>query len=99
MTGVQTCALPICRRALLAGLVLGDDRDQPAVLRDAFSAVGLTHLLAVSGQNVAFVLAAAGPLLRRLRLGPRLAAVLVLLAFFALVTRFEPSVLRAAVME
>ena len=28
---------------------------------------GLTHLLAVSGENVAFVLAVAGPLLRRLR--------------------------------
>jgi len=86
------------RRALLAGLVLGDDRDQPAVLRDAFTTVGLTHLLAVSGQNVAFVLAAAGPMLRRFRLWPRLATVLGLLAFFALVTRFEPSVLRAAVM-
>jgi len=78
--------------------VLGDDRDQPPELDQAFKRAGLTHLLAVSGQNVAFVLAVAGPLLRRLRLRPRLVASLVVLGFFALVTRFEPSVLRAVAM-
>jgi competence protein ComEC len=46
-------------RSLLLGLTVGDDREQPAGLTDAFRASGLTHLLAVSGQNVAFVLAAA----------------------------------------
>lgn len=91
-------SLPEDQRALLSGLVLGDDRAQPPVLRHAFDAVGLSHLLAVSGQNVAFVLAAAGPLLRRFRLGTRWVVILVLLVFFATVTRFEPSVLRAVAM-
>ena len=91
-------SLPAERRALLVGLVLGDDRDQPPELDEAFERAGLTHLLAVSGQNVAFVLAVAAPLLGRLRLRPRLAASLAVLAFFALVTRFEPSVLRAVAM-
>ncbi|MFN0028962.1 MAG: ComEC/Rec2 family competence protein [Acidimicrobiales bacterium] len=91
-------SLPDDQRALLSGLVLGDDRAQPPVLRHAFDAVGLSHLLAVSGQNVAFVLAAAGPLLRRMRLGSRWVAIVVLLVFFATVTRFEPSVLRAVAM-
>ena len=59
-------------RSLFTGLVIGDDREQPADLADAFRGAGLTHLLAVSGQNVAFALALAGPLLRRLRLWPRL---------------------------
>ena len=36
---------------------------------DAYRAAGLSHLLAVSGANVAFVLALAGPLLRRCSLG------------------------------
>ena len=48
-------------RSLFTGLVLGDDRHQPADLADAFRGAGLTHLLAVSGQNVAFALALAGP--------------------------------------
>jgi competence protein ComEC len=83
-------------RALLAGLVLGDDRAQPPELTADFRASGLTHLLAVSGQNVAFVLVVAGPVLRRLRLWPRFVCGVAVIAAFALVTRFEPSVLRAA---
>lgn len=85
-------------RGLYAGLLLGDQRDQSPVVADAFVGSGLSHLLAVSGQNVAFVLVVAGPLLRRMRLGSRLVATLAILAFFALVTRFEPSVLRATTM-
>jgi ComEC/Rec2-related protein len=54
--------------------------------------------LAVSGQNVAFVLVLAGPLARRLRLWPRLGTTLAVVAMFGLVTRFEPSVLRAGAM-
>jgi competence protein ComEC len=38
--------------SLLAGLTLGDDRDQPADMTDAFRAAGLTHVLAVSGKIV-----------------------------------------------
>jgi competence protein ComEC len=85
-------------RSLLTGLVIGDDRAQPLVLADDFQGAGLTHLLAVSGQNVAFVLALAAPVLRRLRLWPRLLLALALIGLFATVTRFEPSVLRASVM-
>ncbi|MFO7279997.1 MAG: DNA polymerase III subunit delta [Thermoanaerobacterales bacterium] len=90
--------LPARQRSLLAGVTLGDDRHQPPDLADAFAAAGLTHLLAVSGQNVAFVLVVAGPVLARLRFGPRLGATLAVLAMFALVTRAEPSVLRATAM-
>lgn len=87
------------RRALFTGMVYGDDRGQRPEVADDFRGAGLTHLLAVSGQNVAFVLVLAGPALRRLRLGPpRWAATVALLGFFALATRFEPSVLRAVTM-
>ncbi|MFL6207193.1 MAG: ComEC/Rec2 family competence protein, partial [Acidimicrobiales bacterium] len=85
-------------RSLYTGLVIGDDRDQPADLADAFRGAGLTHLLAVSGQNVAFALALAGPVLRRLRLWPRLVATLAVIGLFGVMTRFEPSVLRASAM-
>jgi competence protein ComEC len=89
-------SLPDRHRSLLAGLTLGDDRGQPAELTADFRASGLTHLLAVSGQNLVFVLAVAGPVLRRLRLWPRFAAAVALVASFAFLTRFEPSVVRAA---
>ncbi len=86
------------QRSLYLGLVLGDDRDQPLSMTDDFRGSGLSHLLAVSGQNVAFVLALALPLLRRLSITGRAAAVLVLLGLFVVVTRAEPSVLRAVAM-
>jgi competence protein ComEC len=84
--------------ALLTGILFGDDRAQPPATTDDFRAAGLSHLLAVSGQNVAFVLVVAGVGLGRLGLGSRFLAVLLVLAFFALLTRFEPSVLRATAM-
>ena len=86
------------QRALLTGLVFGDDRGQSDNTADDFRAAGLGHLLAVSGQNVAFVLAAASPLLGRIRFRARVPLTLALLGFFAVLTRFEPSVLRATVM-
>ncbi|MFP3902051.1 MAG: ComEC/Rec2 family competence protein, partial [Acidimicrobiia bacterium] len=90
--------LPARQASLLLGLTLGDVRAQPADMSDAFRAAGLTHILAVSGQNVAFVLVAASPMLTRLRLGARWAATLAVLGGFALLTRCEPSVLRATAM-
>lgn len=45
------------RRALIAGIVLGEDEELAPDLRDRFRASGLYHLLAVSGQNVAYVVA------------------------------------------
>lgn len=81
--------------ALYLGLVVGDDRAQDVVQRSRFRAAGLTHLLAVSGQNVAFVLAAVSPVIRRLGRRSRLGAVALVLIVFAVVTRLEPSVLRA----
>jgi competence protein ComEC len=91
-------SLPDDRRALFAGFVLGDDRGQSVEAIDDFRASGLSHLLVVSGQNVAFVLALASPLLGRLSLGGRLAAAAVVLVLFGFVTRWEPSVLRAEAM-
>ena len=90
--------LPRSARALYLGFVVGDRRGVDAATAARFEASGLTHLLAVSGENVAFVLAAASPLLRRLRLHGRALAAIGVIAFFATVTRFEPSVLRASAM-
>ena len=91
--------LPTTDRALFAGFVLGDGRDQSVLVTDDFRGSGLTHLLVVSGQNVAFTLAVFRPLLGRLRLRGRFVANLSILLVFAAVTRFEPSVLRAAWMS
>jgi competence protein ComEC len=93
-----TRALPPTPRALVAGFLLGDTRGIPSDLTAAYRNSGLSHLLAVSGENLAFVLAVAGPLLRRLRLSARTAVALAIIILFAAMTRFEPSVLRASMM-
>jgi competence protein ComEC len=91
-------ALPGDDGSLFRGLVIGDDRDQPRAMIVRFRASGLSHLTAVSGQNVSYVLAAAGPLLRVLRPWSRWAVTLALIAWFVSLTRFEPSIVRAGVM-
>jgi competence protein ComEC len=90
--------LPEPDGALYRGLVIGDDRDQPRDMVERFRASGLSHLTAVSGQNVAFVLAACGPLLVRMRPVPRWASTVAVIAWFVVLTRVEPSILRAGVM-
>ncbi len=90
--------LPRRQQPLYGGFLLGDDRGQRAEITDDFRGAGLTHLLVVSGQNVAFLFVAAGPLLRRLGWRSRYGFGLALLVGFLFITRFEPSVLRAAAM-
>lgn len=91
-------AMPPPEAALFTGLVLGDDGREPEWLVSAFRQSGLSHLTAVSGQNVGFVVLAALPLLRRLRPWWRWCATVSFIAWFMALTRFEPSVLRAGVM-
>jgi competence protein ComEC len=87
------------RRSVLAGVVLGEDEGLDDELRDRFRASGLYHLLAVSGQNVAYVVA--GMILLAWVLGlPRRAgevAALVAVAGYVLAVGWQPSVVRAGV--
>jgi competence protein ComEC len=93
-----TLDLPATERAVVAGFLVGDTRDAPDAVITEFRASGLSHLLVVSGENVAFVLALAGPVLRRLPRHVRFAGALVVLVLFGTMTRWEPSVLRACAM-
>jgi competence protein ComEC len=87
------------RRAVLAGVVLGDDQGLSDELRRRFRASGLYHLLAVSGQNVALV--AGGALLLAWLAGlPRWLGELGALASiggYVLAVGAQPSVVRAGV--
>jgi competence protein ComEC len=92
--------LPTDERGLLPGLVDGDVSALPDRVRTDFRTTGLTHLVAVSGANVAIVAAAAFGLARALRLGLRSRTLLagVAVVGFVILARPSPSVLRAAVM-
>ncbi|NKZ05032.1 ComEC/Rec2 family competence protein [Actinomadura latina] len=91
---------PPDRRGVLPGMVVGDTSRLDPALAEDFRTAGLTHLLVVSGANLAIVIGAVLGLCRLAGLGRRRAppvAVLAVLAF-VVVARPEPSVLRAAVM-
>jgi len=85
-------------RALFLGLVIGDDRAQPQDMVQRFRDSGLSHLCAVSGQNVAFLLILIRPLTARRHRVVAWAISIVVIAWFVVVTRGEPSIIRASVM-
>jgi competence protein ComEC len=87
------------RRGVVTGVVLGDEQLLSAGLRDRFRASGLYHLLAVSGQNVALVVAGALVLVWLLGLPRRLGqlAAIVAIAGYVLAVGAQPSVVRAGV--
>jgi competence protein ComEC len=85
---------------LLLGLLVGDDSKLDPGLERDFRAAGLSHLLVVSGGNVAMILAPVVAAASLLRL-PRWLRFLVAsaaVAFFTVLTGAEPSVMRAGVM-
>ena len=83
---------------LFTGLVIGDDRDQPPEMLDRFRRTGLSHLTAVSGQNVTLILMAMAPALALIPGRSRSAITVMVIAWFVVITRLEPSILRAGVM-
>lgn len=92
--------LPAREAALLLGLSIGDTARMHPEVEEDFRATGLGHLLAVSGSNVALFLAPVLSLAAAFRLprSLRLVTGAVAVGFFVLLTRWEPSVLRAGAM-
>ncbi len=92
-------ALPEPQASLLTGILLGDDSGLPRALVDDFRATGMTHIIAISGFNIALIIALldrlAAPLL------PRRTGAVVIAAFimiYTLLVGASASVVRAALM-
>ena len=94
-----TASLPPEEAALVGGVVLGADESMPPHLQQVFSRTGTTHILAVSGFNVALVAGAFGTLFGRW-LGARRGALAAAVAIgcYTILVGAEPSAVRAAVM-
>ncbi|WP_235834121.1 ComEC/Rec2 family competence protein [Actinomadura logoneensis] len=87
-------------RGVLPAMVVGDTSRLDPDLAEDFTTAGLSHLLVVSGANLAIVVGAVLALCRMAGLGRRGAPIIAGLAVigFVVVARPDPSVLRAAVM-
>lgn len=87
------------RRAIVLGVVLGEDEGLPPDVQDDFRASGLYHLLAVSGQNVAFLAGGVVGLGWLLRIPRRFRelSILAVIGAYVLAVGWQPSVVRAGV--
>lgn len=87
-------------RALMAGLLIGDTSGLSAMHLGRLRRSGLSHFVAVSGGNVALFLGGLWLVMWPVATRPGIKALvgLVALAVFVVVTRWEPSVLRAALL-
>jgi competence protein ComEC len=92
--------MPDREAALARGFVLGEDEDVDEATVEDFRRSGLSHLLAVSGQNVALLALLAMPLLAALGipLGTRLVWILGAIVAYVPLAGAGPSIVRAGVM-
>ncbi len=94
-------SLPEPSAGLLTGILLGDARGLAPEISDAFSAVGASHIIAISGFNMAVLSGVVMGLLGRFRVRSRLAAVigLTVILIYTILVGASPSVVRAAIMS
>lgn len=99
-TGIIEAHLSGDEAEYLKGLVTGDRSDISEEIKSAFLNAGVTHLIAVSGLNVAYLILSLNVLLSLLRV-PRIISpvfILLFLAFYCLLTGSSASIIRASVM-
>ena len=92
--------MPAREAALARGFVLGDDDGVDAATKEDFVRAGLSHLLAVSGENVTLLALLAMPILAAfgIPLRERLLWVIAAIAIYVPLAGSGPSIQRAGVM-
>jgi competence protein ComEC len=87
-------------QGLALGMLLGDTAGLSEETYADYKKAGAAHILAVSGLNVGIIIFVFYRLLKLLRIGkkPRFFATLAFIVFYALLTGFGPSIIRASVM-
>jgi competence protein ComEC len=90
--------LPAPQAGLAAGILIGLRDEVDRDVATAFTAAGLTHIVAISGWNIAVVGGVLATLLRRTTRRRRSVATLAAIAAYALAAGAGASVVRAAVM-
>ena len=93
-------AIPEPEAGLASGILIGLRERVSRATADDFTVTGLTHVVAISGWNIALVAGIATALLRSTGLGrrPRSAIVVVAIVAYTVLAGAEASVIRAAVM-
>ena len=98
--GTLSRAIPEPEAGLASGILIGLRERVSRAVADDFTVTGLTHVVAISGWNIALVAGIATALLRATGLGrrPRSAIVIAAIVAYTILAGAEASVIRAAVM-
>ena len=85
--------------SLLIGLLLGDDDKIDKDLEESFKISSLSHILAVSGMQVTYIITAMYFIFNNI-LGKRKTkiVIIIILVFYTILTGFSPSIVRATIM-
>ena len=103
LLGGLTAVVPEPEAALGAGILLGVRASIAPEVNESFATAGLTHVVAISGWNIAIVVALVGAMLRPLERRPggrwmTAAVATSSVAGYVMLTGASPSVVRAALM-
>lgn len=88
-------------KALLKGILLGEKKEITEEQEEAFRVSSLSHILAVSGMHIVYIIAGVVFILRIFGIAkPKIHIITVLvIIFFMFLTEFTPSVVRASIMS
>ena len=90
--------LPKDAKELVVGMMIGDKEELDANITENFKNSNLTHMLAVSGAHISYVILGLNLILKRTSNRFRKIFIIFFLIFFVGVTSFTPSVQRASIM-
>lgn len=95
---IELC-MPKKEAELLKGLLIGDISQVNEEIKESFKISSLTHVLAVSGMQVTYIMIGVSKILNKL-VGKSKARIftIICLIFYAAITDFSPSIVRATIM-
>lgn len=92
--------LPEDTRDLFLGILIGFDDNLSEEIQESFRKSSLTHLLAVSGAHISYIITGLTFILVKLKIPKKISNIIIsiFLVFFMYITDFSSSVVRASIM-
>lgn len=92
--------LPEQHAGLLSAMLVGYREGLSKEMEEEFSDAGISHIIAVSGTHVVFIMAPLSLIFKKLRFNEKVTSIIIIivLIMFVFITGFQASVLRAVIM-
>ena len=92
--------LPQETSGLVTEILIGEKKNIEEEITESFSKASLSHILAISGTHISYIIVGISFLLTKSKISKKSAYIttIILLIIFMFITRFAPSVVRACIM-